>query len=132
MADLVQSNVGNSILVASLLSALGGQGTARCSITSTGICQLSEVSKAAPLVGRKTGLQGPSTCLAAKRWNGLIQLCRQIWMCLGVDAAGYPTSLEVCPPGSQLGTCDPLTCANASVEIPAYSSDHGTSTPNAG
>ena len=53
VADLVQSNVGNSILVASLLSALGGQGTARCSITSTGICQLSEVGNAVPLVAGK-------------------------------------------------------------------------------
>jgi hypothetical protein len=44
----------------------------------------------------------------------------QIWYCLGVDSAGYPTNLIDCPSGSQLGTCDANKCANSTVLIPAY------------
>lgn len=56
----------------------------------------------------------------------------QIWMCLGVDAAGYPTTLIDCPSGSQLGTCDASKCANGTVLIPSYDSASSTTTPATG
>ena len=46
----------------------------------------------------------------------------QIWYCMGVDAAGYPTQLIDCPSGSQLGTCDANVCANQTVLITSYDS----------
>lgn len=42
-ADLVQSNVGKNITVANLLTALGRQGNPQCTVSSSGICRLSEV-----------------------------------------------------------------------------------------
>ena len=45
-ADLVQSNVGKNITIASLLTALGRQGNPQCKVSASGLCSLSEVSNA--------------------------------------------------------------------------------------
>jgi len=42
-ADLVQSNVGKNITIASLLTALGRQGNPQCTANAAGLCKLSEV-----------------------------------------------------------------------------------------
>ncbi len=61
-----------------------------------------------------------------------LECSAQIWYCMGVDSAGYPTGLIDCPSGSQLGTCDANKCANSTILIPSYDAPAATAAASTG
>jgi ribonuclease I len=75
------------------------------------------------------GRQGNPQC--SVNAAGLCKLS-EIWYCMGVDSAGYPTGLIDCPSGSQLGTCDANKCANSTILIPSYDAPAATAAASTG